>query len=568
MGTFSEQFGDQLIGLPTIPGSPAIEPQYDDSEIPHTGSIPASLIPNPFDRIAAYLRCYSRTNGFGDTMFDRLCREELRCLEGVWFIRDVHQRKIPMRNRMAQAMLMAAAFDQAADGLPIRIRVLKSRKTGISTKVQQVFVDLCTFCENQTARTLAHEKGATKDIFRIGRFAAAKRACADNEKPRIKIYEIEWRGTTGSEYSCGTAGGTAVGAGSTPNLLHISEGPKHGLNKHSTRYNSTTAVPDVGESMIVEEFTAKGRDEYYVSWCEANADPTHPYKAIFIPWFADEECCTTVPDGFERTDEEDSLVVRARKMGYELCDGQLEWRRRKIKGMPGGEVIFRQEYPSSPEEAVMGASGLVVRGLRDCLVTELPFNPDYCPHDELVGGIDPGYSDPFVIWSGVYREGILWLIDYYRRVKGLSKDHVVGLLPNHTYYCDPPALDARMHLQAEANQRGLNCKFISAPRRRGVGEDPKEVETRALIDFVDKGKLRILVSIAPQLICEADTYEWNPKTAKPISERNEIVGHYDSIDALRYLIMGINLRERVIYPKLKSDDRDYVNRRGELLACA
>jgi hypothetical protein len=256
-------------------------------------------------------------------------------------------------------------------------------------------------------------------------------------------------------------------------------------------------------------------------------------------------------------------------MGYELSDGQLEWRRRKIKGMPGGEVIFRQEYPSSPEEAVMGADGLIVRGLRDCLVTELPFDPELCGPDELVGGIDPGYQDPCVIWSGVYRDGTLWLIDYYRRTKGLAKHHVEGLLPGHTYYCDPPELDARMHLQDEARNRGLNCRFISAPRKRNAGEDTASAELRLVIDLVNAGRLRILMKIAPQLICEADTFAWNEKTGKPNNDRNEIVGHYDSIFALKYLVMGVYQRDRVLYPRLMTrDDADYLCRRNEMLACA
>lgn len=535
----------------------------DPTVIPDTGKIPTYLVPNPFDRITEYMKRYDR----GQTkpgMFRRLCQHERRCENGEWFVRDIHQVKVPLHNRLAQAMMMAAAFDQAAEEQPVRIRILKSRKTGISTKVQNLFVDLCSYQENQVAVTLAHEKKATRDIFRIGRYAAATHK---DTQAKVNKYEITWK-PTGSEYSCATAGGTAVGAGSTPNMLHISEGPKHGINKHSTRYNSITAVPDVSESIIVEEFTAKGRDEYFVSWCEANTDPTHPYKAIFIPWFADQECQYPSPTRFFRDDYENKLAERAKRLGYELSDDQLEWRRRKIKGMPGGEVIFRQEYPSSPEEAVMGADGLIVRGLRDCLIGELPFDPGLVSHDELVGGFDPGYQDPCVIWSGVYRDRTLYLTHYYRRLKGLARDHVKGLRPNTTYYCDPPELDARKHLQDESEKAGLNCRFISAPRRREAGEDCKSAELRLLIDLIDSDRLKVLTEVAPQLICEADTYSWNEKTGKPLDQRSEIVGHFDSIMALKYLVMGVQNRERRVYIPKVLDDREYVTRRDELMACA
>ena len=218
----------------------------------------------------------------------------------------------------------------------------------------------------------------------------------------------------------------------------------------------------------------------------------------------------------------------------------------------------------------MGADGLIVRGLRDCLVTELPFDVALCGRDELVGGIDPGYQDPCVIWSGVYRDGTLWLIDYYRRVKGLAKDHVNGLLSGHTYYCDPPELDARMHLQDEAQKRGLDCRFLCAPRKRNAGEDTASAELRLLIDMVNAGRVRILMQLAPQLICEADTFSWNEKTGKPQDGRSETWGHFDSIYALKYLAMGVYQRDRVLFPLrlAERDDGDYMNRRNELLACA
>ena len=536
-------------------------------DVPETGSL-ESFIFDPVDRVSAYMARFDAGLTKTGTMFDRLCRHQRRCEQGVWQIVDVHKHQIPLIPRLAQAMYDATCFDQAADGKPVRIRILKSRKTGISSKVQTKNVDFCTYYDNQTAVTIAHEKKATRDIFKIGQFAAKTH---DGPVAKVLRHEITWS-DTGSDYSCTTAGGLAVGAGSTPNLAHNSEGPKHPVNsKRETRYNLCNAVPDVPESEIVEEFTAKGRDEYFTSWMEAFHDPQHPYKAIFIPWFADATCRAefAYQEGpFCRTDEENKLTARARKMGYELSEEQLEWRRRKIKGMPGGEVIFRQEYPSSPEEAVMGADGLVVRGLRDCIITELPFNLDYVTSDDLVGGIDPGYQDPCVIWSGVFRDQILYLTHFYRRARGLAKDHVAGLRRNTTYYCDPPELDARMHLKDESEKRGLNCRFVPAPRSWEAGEDVSAKEIRVLIDFIAEDRLRIMAGAAAQLIVEADTFEWNPKTGKMMDVRSDIVGHYDSIFGLKYLVMGLAKRSRRLIVPEELDLTGYRTRREELLACA
>ena len=507
---------------------------------PITGAIPQALIPDPFLRIAEYMKRFDRGLTVPGTMLDRLCRYQRRCELGVWFIRDVHQKKVPLKPRLAQAMFRVLMFDQAAEGKPVRIRILKSRKTGISTDVQTMFVDFCTYNENQTAKTIAHEIGATRDIFRIGKYAA-KIHDEDEDAVKIKIlrHEIAWL-KQGSEYTCATAGGTAVGAGSTPNLLHISEGPKHSqLNKKETRYNSTTAVPDVSETAIIEEFTAKGRDEYFISWSESAANSDHPYKSLFIPWFADMQCSTPAHHSFRRTEEEEGLVQRARRMGYALSNDQLEWRRRKIMAMPGGEVIFRQEYPSTPEEAVMGTEGLIIRNVRDCLVDELPFDESLCEPSDRVGGIDFGYVDPCVIWSGIYRDDILWLTHFYRKVRGLSRDHVRGLVNGTTYYCDPPERHARCQLIDEADRYGVTCRFAPAPRRKAPGEDCAAAELRMIADLISSNRLKILRSVSNQLLCETDTYVVSEKTGKPLRLRSEEVGHFDTIMALKYLVMGV-----------------------------
>ncbi len=67
---------------------------------------------------------------------------------------------------------------------------------------------------------------------------------------------------------------------------------------------------------------------------------------MFIPWYVDPEYREEVPDNFERTPEEIELAEK-----YDLDDRQLMFRRRKIA--QNGIDLFRQEYPSEPEEAFL-----------------------------------------------------------------------------------------------------------------------------------------------------------------------------------------------------------------------
>jgi len=75
------------------------------------------------------------------------------------------------------------------------------------------------------------------------------------------------------------------------------------------------------------------------------------YIPIFIPWFMTSEYRRDAPIGFERTPDEEKLAFK-----FDLDDDQLYWRRLKI--LESGDSTFRQEYPSTPQEAFVtsGAS--------------------------------------------------------------------------------------------------------------------------------------------------------------------------------------------------------------------
>jgi len=210
----------------------------------------------------------------------------------------------------------------------------------------------------------------------------------------------------------------------------------------------------------------------------------------------------------------------------------------------------------------MGAKGLIVTGLRDCLIRldELPFAPGALLPSQYVGGIDFGYHDPCVIWSGYYVDQVLYATRCWRRTESLSGEQIDGLCKFHTYYCDPAGLSDRKHLAQEADRLTMYCKFGPAPRRKHVGEDCDTTELKALVRMIEKERLRIVYSEAAQLIVEADTLAWNEKTGKPDRTRSEQCGHFDTIDGLKYMAMGCLNREK---PKAKPMEHA-ITRREEM----
>lgn len=486
-------------------------------------------------------------------MVERLCAYVAWVRTGLCMIRDQSQHIIPLVHNRIQRIEIGAAMFQAARGLPVRQLELKARKGGSSTLWQTVMVFFGAMFPNQVGLMLAHVPDSTKEIFQIAKLAS-KHFPVHVDPLEMSL---RWPNTTNSRYYCHTAGGTSVGAGGTPSILHLSEVALYKINKAETLTAATKAVPNEPNTILIMESTARGREEFFNKFEEARNDPDHPYVAIFIPWFLDERLEVIPPDDMEYDDDERILISLARReYAMELSNGQLEWRRNEIKATIGGLPVFRQEYPSTPEEAVQGSSDLILPGMRECIVDELSFDPAHVQVSELTGGIDYGYNDPTVVITAIYRDQVLTIIDVYRKREGLASDHVSAIWEGHTYWFDPSEVGGREEMRKELVKRKIEAKLIPAPRRkegRSVGFVKAELET--VQTLIHEGRLQILRSASEQLVLEADSYQWNPKTDMPDDRRSEECGHFDTMDALRYCVMGVGNRsavESVVMPTQKS----------------
>ena len=462
-------------------------------------------------------------------------------------IRDINANLIPLRPNRAQQILLAKAILQAASWKPVRLIVLKARKVGISTFIQVLYFFLCAHYPNRLAIMLAHEARATEEIFGI-----TKRT-ADNYNLVTTIpiaHQIRFP-ENDSRYYCRTAGGQGVGAGGTPNYLHHSEVAKWFIRAEETHYVSSNAVPDTNpDTIIIDESTANGRELFWAKY-EAAANDNNPFEQIFIPWYYDDVLKAPVVGVMHLDSEEMQLITQARADGIDLSLEALQWRRNKIATI--GEDIFRQEYPSTPEEAVQATKGLILPGIRNCLIDSLPFSIDAVDTSQRVGGIDYGYYDATVIISAVYIDQVLYVFDIYHKEQGLAGDHVKHLKSGFNYFIDPSAPAGRNELLQWAKKLGIKCKITQAPMNRLNGQVVVP-QLRKVKNLISEGKLRVLRSCADRLIIEADSYAWNPRTGEPNDTRSEFTGHFDTISALRYLVAGATLKDGRVPHKVKAVD--------------
>lgn len=491
---------------------------------------------------------YVRDVAFGTNprpMLRRLANFFLWVERGSCRIRDVRANLVSMRFREAQLRVLVRMMRQAAAGRPVRIIIGKSRKTGISTLIQALGVLFCSLYQLQRAITLTHTGVATKEIFSIAVLVAKKWTSRPATEGLGGLLDLHWT-DLGSWYSSGTAGGVAVGAGGTPSLLHLSEVAKWEKRKAENEMNATTAVPDVEETIIVYESTFVGRDLFWRRFDDARQGKTR-YDALFIGWWMDPTLSADPGEHFKRTRTEQNVARLAAEDGVEITDEMLAWRRMKIAEI--GEALFRQEYPTTPEEAIQATKGLILPMMRKAIVSALPFNPQQVSEDDVgqIGGIDFGYKHPTVIYSAYGYDRRVWVDQCWWGVETLANEQVEGLRDRCTYYCDPSGLNFRKELTRAAHLAGTRAILVAAPRSKAAGEDIATVELRRLIQAVENGSLLLVDTPDAQieeLLVETDTLSWDERTGKPDMEWSNEANHFDRIMALKYLVMGA-LRPRV-----------------------
>ncbi len=309
---------------------------------------------------------------------------------------------VPFVFRGPQLKLDAALEAQNAAGRPMRAIVLKSRKVGISTAVQGKLIHRATLRQNRRALVVAQNNDTAGELFDIGDTMYSLLP-EDHDFPELrpglvsrsssmglKMLHFGERatasrtgGSTGvnSTLKIDTAKEVNAGRGKTISELHASEvafwpDPRKALGL-------LNAVPDQPGTLIVIESTANGHNFFKERWDRAERGEGG-YAAVFISWTEDENCQRPFDDADHRDrfiesigrgawGEDEPYLIRR----FGVTPEQLHWRRVAIVDKADGSLEeFKQEYPSTPEEAFIASGRHVfavefIRRVKD-RVQELP----------------------------------------------------------------------------------------------------------------------------------------------------------------------------------------------------
>lgn len=221
--------------------------------------------------------------------------------------------------------------------------VLKARKLGISSRRIARDLWLCATRRNQHRILLTHT-GEAADKMKAERVDPFISTCAFPLRAVVRADYIHFP-ITGSRYYVGTAGSKKFGRGDDVTGFHFAE-YAHWPDPEVVG-GLEQALVDKADGLI--ETTANGHNFAKKDW-EQSKRGLNQYRAIFLPWYADEAYARDPQlEPGPITEEEAAIIAE-----FNLSTEQISWRRWKKRTMRDPE-LFPQEYPETDEQAFLSS---------------------------------------------------------------------------------------------------------------------------------------------------------------------------------------------------------------------
>ena len=358
--------------------------------------------------------------------FQKFSEDQIRIIT-----KDTTQGFVPFKMNEAQRLIHDKIEKQRQETGMVRAIILKARQQGISTYCAARSYWRTSNNNHYKTVVMAHDATTSDILFDMTRNIMTHQP--EGSKPstsKANVKEIKFSETE-SSYRVYTAGSPEAGRGTTPTILHGSEVSfwTHDEKVLAGLFQGVAMVP--GTEIILESTANGAQGEFYRLWRDAERGENE-FIPIFIPWFLTSEYSLPVPKGFERTHEEDAL-----REEFDLTDEQLYWRRIKVK--QSGEAKFRQEYPSTAEEAflVSGANVFNIDKLNQMVPTKPQSLMEFMSTKGIFENFERGslevfkhghYKDKFIIGADVCG-GVQQ--DFHAAVVMTPEREVVAVYRNH-----------------------------------------------------------------------------------------------------------------------------------------
>jgi len=285
-------------------------------------------------------------------------------------------------NPMQQKSADLIKKHQKDKGLPVRVIWLKARQHGISTYCEgEIFHS--TACNSfVNSLIIAHEDKATQNLFGMSKLFyeelptairpmkkySNEQALAFENPATDEAIKIQNPGLR-SKITVATAKNVQTARSMMIHNVHVSE-VAFFENPETLMTGLLQCIPDTPNSSIFIESTANGVGGWFYDFWWKAVRGENEYLPIFLPWFDNPEYSKPFISDYERNafiDEierkvidPDGRIVKTEefliKEQFDLSWEQLHWRRWCINNKLNGNLdLFRQEYPSTPEEAFISS---------------------------------------------------------------------------------------------------------------------------------------------------------------------------------------------------------------------
>jgi hypothetical protein len=227
----------------------------------------------------------------------------------------------------------------------VRVVILKARQQGLSTYTSGKLYFRLSQMKAKKGLVVAHKADSTRALFDMYQRIHAETPEALKQSTKYSSRKELVFDKLQSGLMVATAGGDGIARGETITHCHLSEVAFWPVATAADNLNALLqAIPNTPDTEIYVESTANGMTGVFYELWQGAVNGTNGFIPFFSPWFDSEEYRVPVPEGFERTFEEEELVA-----AYGLDDEQLMFRRQKVAQTSREQ--FMQEYPSNADEA-------------------------------------------------------------------------------------------------------------------------------------------------------------------------------------------------------------------------
>jgi len=277
------------------------------------------------------------------------CLDPYWRLTNLYSIVDKQANKIPFKENVVQKRINQSQSK--------RKMILKARQFGVSTNELIKLLDWVMFNENSTAAIIAHKQDAIEKLFRIPKLAYE--ILPDQLKPELdrgggSKYEMYFPQINSRIYCDLEVRGGTVGR------LHVSEAA---FMKDSAKLKATLQAVPITNGQVTIETTPNGIANYfYDMW----TDQDSVYEKIFFPWYIFPEYRLPISKPLVLTEEEDQLLIKAKKLyNIDISHEQIAYRRFKKSEMRKSSfdktvVSFEQEYPEDDKTCFLTSGDAVI----------------------------------------------------------------------------------------------------------------------------------------------------------------------------------------------------------------